>query len=66
MFDTLYQEFIYKRTYARWIDSENRREDWNETVDRYKDFFISWIDKPIIGIEADNFWVSTYSIGYCF
>jgi len=40
MFDTLYQEFIYKRTYSRWLDSENRRESWDETVDRYKDFFI--------------------------
>ncbi len=40
MFNTLYQEFIYKRTYARWIESENRRENWDETVDRYKDFFI--------------------------
>lgn len=45
MFDTLYQEFIYKRTYSRWLDSENRREDWEETVNRYKDFFVKKVPK---------------------
>ena len=34
-----YQEFIYKSRYSRWIESENRREDWPETVKRYFDFF---------------------------
>jgi len=28
-------EFVYLRTYARWIDAEKRRETWVETVDRY-------------------------------
>ncbi len=31
-------EFVYLRTYARWIESENRRETWVETVDRYVGF----------------------------
>ena len=31
-------EFIYYRTYSRWIESENRRETWIETVDRYMSF----------------------------
>ncbi|HMO79104.1 MAG TPA: ATP cone domain-containing protein [Candidatus Paceibacterota bacterium] len=31
-------EFVYYRTYARWIESENRRETWIETVDRYISF----------------------------
>jgi ribonucleoside-triphosphate reductase (thioredoxin) len=31
-------EFVYLRTYARWIESENRRETWIETVDRYMNF----------------------------
>lgn len=31
-------EFVYLRTYARWIESEQRRETWVETVDRYVDF----------------------------
>lgn len=31
-------EFIYYRTYSRWIDSEGRRETWIETIDRYLNF----------------------------
>lgn len=31
-------EFIYYRTYSRWIETENRRETWIETVDRYMSF----------------------------
>lgn len=31
-------EFVYYRTYSRWIDAENRRETWIETVDRYMSF----------------------------
>ena len=31
-------EFIYYRTYSRWIEEEGRRETWIETVDRYIDF----------------------------
>ena len=28
-------EFIYYRSYSRWIEEEGRRETWIETVDRY-------------------------------
>ena len=28
-------EFVYYRTYSRWIAEEGRRETWIETVDRY-------------------------------
>jgi ribonucleoside-diphosphate reductase alpha chain len=31
-------EFIYYRTYSRWIEEENRRETWIETVERYMNF----------------------------
>ena len=31
-------EFIYYRTYSKWIPEENRRETYVETVDRYMDF----------------------------
>ena len=31
-------EFIYYRTYSRWIPEEDRRETWVETVDRYVSF----------------------------
>ena len=32
---TDYQSFIATSRYARWIDAENRRENWGETVGRY-------------------------------
>ena len=35
-----YQQFIHKSRYARWLESEGRRETWRETVQRYIDFFI--------------------------
>ncbi|MBU6430117.1 MAG: ribonucleoside-triphosphate reductase, partial [Cyanobacteria bacterium REEB65] len=31
-------EFVYYRTYSRWIEAEGRRETWIETVDRYVSF----------------------------
>ena len=30
-----YQKYIALSRYARWIPAENRRESWDETVDRY-------------------------------
>jgi ribonucleoside-triphosphate reductase (thioredoxin) len=32
------QEFVYTRTYARWLPKLGRRERWEETVDRYVSF----------------------------
>ena len=34
-------EFVYYRSYSRWIEEENRRETWIETVDRYMSFMKS-------------------------
>jgi len=33
-----YRNFIHISRYARWVESENRRETWEETVDRYCNF----------------------------
>jgi ribonucleoside-triphosphate reductase len=33
------QEYVHKSRYARWIDSAQRRETWDETVQRYVDYF---------------------------
>lgn len=38
MIDTVYEEFIAKSRYARYLDDEERRENWHETVDRYFEF----------------------------
>jgi ribonucleoside-triphosphate reductase (thioredoxin) len=34
-----YQEYIHKSRYARYIPEEQRRENWDETVRRYCDYF---------------------------
>lgn len=31
-------EFVYYRSYAKWIEEEGRRETWVETIDRYISF----------------------------
>ena len=36
---TPYQEFIHLSRYSRWLENENRRETWEETVNRYFKFF---------------------------
>lgn len=36
---TQLQQYIHLSRYARWLDKENRRETWDETVKRYTDFF---------------------------
>ena len=36
-----YQQFIHKSRYARWLPTEVRRETWEETVQRYVDFWIN-------------------------
>ena len=36
-----YQQFIHKSRYARWMPEEKRRETWEETVQRYVDFWVN-------------------------
>ena len=45
-----YQQFIHKSRYARWLPEEGRRETWEETVQRYVDF---WLDRGQI-TKADG------------
>ena len=39
MLPTEYQQFIHLSRYARWDYDKGRRETWDETVERYFDFF---------------------------
>jgi len=36
---TQLQQYVHISRYARWIEEEGRRETWEETVDRYCQFF---------------------------
>lgn len=40
-------EFVYYRSYSRWIENENRRETWIETVDRYVAFMKENLGKKL-------------------
>ena len=59
---TDYQTFIATSRYARWLESEGRRETWGETVSRYMknivmpitgdDSYIKSIEQSILGLEV--------------
>jgi len=46
-FPNLLSEFVYTRTYARWMEEVGRRENWGETVSRYTDFVFKDRDLPV-------------------
>lgn len=41
-----YQQYIATSRYARWREEDGRRETWEETVDRYIDFFQEHLIPP--------------------
>ena len=59
---TDYQAFIHTSRYARWLEKEQRRETWPETVERYmnnvvipvlgKDSFVNQIEQAILNLEV--------------
>lgn len=44
-------EFVYYRTYAKWMDDEGRRETWIETIDRYIDFMRENLGSKLTEVE---------------
>jgi ribonucleoside-diphosphate reductase alpha chain len=56
---TPYQKFIYKKSYSRWLDDKGRREDWDETVDRYRTFML---ERLLTQVEEPVFFSATDSI----
>jgi ribonucleoside-diphosphate reductase alpha chain len=40
------QDYVHKSRYARWLDKEQRREHWPETVQRYVDYFSKYPHFP--------------------
>jgi hypothetical protein len=44
-------EFVYYRTYSKWIPEESRRETWIETVDRYVGFMKENLGKKLSETE---------------
>ena len=48
----LFQEFIVTSRYCKWMEEENRRETWDECVDRYYDYII---DTKMLDWGIENF-----------
>ncbi len=47
-------EFVYYRSYSRWIDEEGRRETWIETVGRYMNFMKEKLGKKLTEKEYEE------------
>lgn len=50
-FPSVYEEFIYKSRYARWLEEEGRRENWDETVSRLVDYYASQVGLEALDME---------------
>lgn len=53
-FSNPYQEFIFTRTYSRWVDELGRRETWEESVDRYLSYMKKNLGKKLTQEEYDE------------
>ena len=51
---TQYQEYIHRSRYARWREDDGRRESWDETVDRYINYFYDRL-VPRVDDDGDAF-----------
>lgn len=47
-------EFVYYRSYSRWMEEEGRRETWIETVDRYLNFMKENIGNALSDSEYEE------------
>lgn len=51
-FPSYYEEFIYKSRYARWLEKEKRRENWDETVTRLVEYYDKQTNFSNIDLDA--------------
>lgn len=49
-FPNALSEFVYTKTYSKWLEDERRRETWPETVDRYITFIHG--ERPNIPLDV--------------
>ena len=47
------KNYTFVSKYARWIESENRRETWREAVDRVKNMMHTYYDDKDISDQID-------------
>ena len=55
-----YQQYIHKSRYARYLPDEQRRESWEETVNRYLDFWVT--QEKLTSKEAKDLYKQIHSL----
>ena len=55
-----YQQYIHKSRYARYLPEEQRRESWEETVNRYLDFWVT--QEKLTSKEAKDLYKQIHSL----
>lgn len=61
-FNSPYQEYIHKSRYARWLDGEGRRENWDETVQRLVSYYGKSIKWDGAFEEFDDLYEAIYNL----
>ena len=56
-----YQQYIHKSRYARYLPDEQRRESWEETVNRYLDFWVGR-EKGLSPAEAKEIFLDVHDL----
>lgn len=51
-----YRNFIAVSRYSRWLEKENRRETWEETVDRFVGFYRDHMDTNYPNVVSGKRW----------
>lgn len=59
---TTYQQYIHKSRYARWVDSEGRREHWDETVQRLVRYYGKQVKWQGSIDDWDNLYEAIYNL----
>lgn len=61
-FPDLFSTFIYKSRYARWLEAENRRENWDETVTRLVEYYHANTPGGLSEDEYTLIWNAIYNL----
>ena len=61
-FPSDYESFIFKSRYAKWIEEDNRRENWNETVARLINYYNKRIGNTLTQEEAVSLYTAIHNL----
>jgi len=62
MTQSIYQQFIYLRTYSRWLPQRGRREKWSETVERYVSYLENCFGPLLINRDTIKNAIISYEV----